>query len=467
MKKMNIGRFAALAVAIVTLSADAAPTVGRVLVRQQWPWKEDVRIEYELTGAAGPVDVTCTVSQGETALAVPLNAFTGDCYGVEGNGLHAMTFSPQKAFKAGDIPECELSFSLTATEQTAASKSREVLYKVFDLVDNNVCTDITRGELLNGKYGPVETDFGAIGEGYATALPDVCIWTGVTNDPKYATTKLVVRKIDKGSFKIFQYPKQRNMPQTDTINLTEDYWIGVFEFTFAQCRAIGYTFSDATLDARQVVGRGDRHPFCSFTSYELWSAGKDHRDTNIRWDNTSNWILTKLYQRTGVKFVPPTVARWHKAYRAGTETYYYDGLFTETPENTASNEYANVLGLYRYNGGLTENADGSVTTNGTCAVGQFRPNAYGLSDMFGNAAEVSHDGGYSSNWPTTYTEDWVCALDDVGFPAYYGSWYGGTATSSGNNFWACQQLFSSTANFVGHGFRVCIGDSYFQPESAE
>ena len=34
-----------------------AATVDQVIVRQQWPWSTDVKVEYRVTGVTRPVDI--------------------------------------------------------------------------------------------------------------------------------------------------------------------------------------------------------------------------------------------------------------------------------------------------------------------------------------------------------------------------------------------------------------------------
>lgn len=44
---------------LATLSTTAlrAAIIDQVIVRQQWPWSTDVKIEYRLSGVTAPVDV--------------------------------------------------------------------------------------------------------------------------------------------------------------------------------------------------------------------------------------------------------------------------------------------------------------------------------------------------------------------------------------------------------------------------
>ena len=89
--------------------------------------------------------------------------------------------------------------------------------------------------------------------------------------------------------------------------------------------------------------------------------------TDIHW-NDANAYLAWLSARTGKSYRLPTESEWEYAARAGTTTTYPWG-------QTLVKEQANCLGC-------NDQKRGSTT-----AVGQFPPNAFGLYDMAGNAAE--------------------------------------------------------------------------------
>ena len=69
MKKVMVAVLAAFAAAAFGLSAHAA-TINQVIVRQQWPWSTDVKVEYQLEGvdASHPVDLAVTAPPISTKL---------------------------------------------------------------------------------------------------------------------------------------------------------------------------------------------------------------------------------------------------------------------------------------------------------------------------------------------------------------------------------------------------------------
>ena len=387
MKSLMVS-FLAMAAASVSL-ADASIT--ETFVRQEWPWSSRVTVEYVIEGVTEPVDVSLSVLRKGVPCEVPDLAVTGDRYGVATSGLKRLYLDPVKAFGMS-AKSADYTFALSVGPSDVAMN--EVLYKIFDLVNTNV-TDVTRGDLLNGRYGSVETDFGAIGPGYKTDIKDVLIWTGVTNDIAYKTTKLVLRKIPAGT-----YVSGANMPGTQKAlyrhTMTKDVFAGVFEITQAQWKNCGAPTGMDDDHKYRPTWVGDLRPMETINQAHMlfgrnYASGRTALTPGSTGDNCLFRALQNRFHAAGidVPFGLPTTMQWLIAARGGTSTYYNDGL--GTPETPEKNAQMDALGRYAGNGGLTDNGDGTVTTNGTVEVGLYRSNAFGLYDTLGNVKEFCCD----------------------------------------------------------------------------
>ena len=380
-------------VVLASVGAFADATVGRVLVRQQWPWSEKVAIDFVLTNVTSMTEIGCAVYRGETPVSVPAAAFTGDLYELTEDGTYRITFDPSCLADRPAKGET-LRFVLTPSAMSEDSPYREVLYKIFDL-ENPSVTDVTRGALLSGKYGSVETDYSRIGEGYSSPLSNVLIWTGVTNYPGAKTTKLVMRKIPAGTFK---YPESGNWTGWNyTHSVTSSFYIGVFELTQKQ---YSY-FYDAVHNTSTYIDPpaynvGEDKPLQNFAVLKII-----YNDSREVWDASDGALknLKDLFANAGAgtyNFDLPSQAMWYLAMRAGSTTYYYDGI-NEVPTDFDNNERMAALGRFAGNGGIVDNGDGTKTTNGVAVVGSYRPNAFGLYDMIGNVRETVRDQGKHFN----------------------------------------------------------------------
>ena len=432
--------FAALCVG--TTFAEAS--IDKVVVRQNWPWSPDVKIEFALTGVNEAVDVGVALKADGVTLPVTDSDIRGKRFGLTQNGIYTLTVDTLKAFPKGN-KVVSLQADLTVAPQS--DKSKEVIYKIFDLKSSaHPVTDVTRGDLLNGKYGAVETDYSRIGPGYTTMLDDVIIWTGVTNYPGAKTDLLVLRKIPAGTFKGFGIGK--TAPAENNMTWSFDYWIAVFETTQAQRAHVG-----TGSWTKRSVFIGDELPDQNVQNYYLYSSMQKRDATSI----TAGFFarLGEMFKVGDVRpydFELPMAVQWLRAYHAGTEDLYCDGL--PTPDNTASNDQFSAIANYRYNGGLIENADGSVSTN-LLAVGQFRPNAYGLYDMSGNIRELTRDASEPSLTSGTDVHNYTGSSNNS---VTYGGSYcqdGSISTTEGIGA-KTYQINSAAGGQVFVGFRVCM-----------
>lgn len=194
------------------------------------------------------------------------------------------------------------------------------------------------------KYCVIDLSAGAT----ASSYPVYYLFSEPTGGwtDEYKTSKLVLRYIAAGSFKMQQYK---------TTKLTRPFYIGVFELTAEQWRRV--MGDGMTGDSTKPVTK------CSYDMIRGSTNG-------AKWPNSSTVDGTSfmgvLQSRTGLKLDLPTEAQWEYACRAGTTTTYYWG-------DSLSKTYA-CFGV-----------------SAPCAVGTRLPNNWGLYDMSGNVWELCLD----------------------------------------------------------------------------
>lgn len=363
-----------------------ATKIEHVIVRQQWPWSTDVKVEYQLSNVTAPVNISVRAFNGETELPLPEQAIVGDLYGIAESGVGQFVIDPVAAFGNAKIALADFRVQL-ALNDGDADRLNEVLYRVYNLV-SGAQTDITRKDLLNRKYGSCERNYATFGEGFATPLEDVLVWTGVTNDLAYMTTNLVLRKVPATSqvWKVGGTDSKDLPPKF--VQLTEDYFIGVFPLTAEQHRLImdGTTvLSEEAMalpkDSLSVnVMRGTRTP-SSNNDRHLYLGMKTEEP--IFWPTNSyvhdvgkNTVLARLRTKFGTDFDLPSEAQWEVACRAGSTTPLYNGK----PDGSG----VEALGWIKANS-IDPNSENQALQR----VGLKAPNAWGLYDLYGNVFELT------------------------------------------------------------------------------
>ncbi len=193
---------------------------------------------------------------------------------------------------------------------------------------------------------------------------------------EYKTTKLVLRRIEPGSFK---------MCDKYDVTLTKPFYIGVFEVTQRQYELVvgdnPAKFKAAARPAERIswnIVRGD-------SSEYNWPISKDVEPSSF---------VGRIRSKTGiVSFDLPTEAQWEYACRAGMTSTYNNG--------GDSSDDLKLLGRYRDN-----QSDGKGGYPQHTTVGSYQPNAWGLYDMHGNVWEWCLD------WHANQLQAWVA--DPVG-----------------------------------------------------
>ena len=408
---MNKPAMLALLLAPATLFAD--PSVERVIVRQQWPWSTDVKVEYSLSGvdANNPVNISVRAFNGETELpSANLDAaITGDRYGIT-DAVGSFTIDPVAAFGTEQVALGNFKVQLSLSASSA--NMNDILYKIVDLDPPYAVTDVRRRDFYNGKYGNFVTNFADIATGWTTSLDDVLIWTGVAEDDTYKTNKMVFRRIPAAG-KSFQFQQgvaaatnaHYTAGQGIKVSFEKDFYIGVFEVTQAQLMkmASGAAYNSfyftnslysATRPAEQI--RFLRYNYGS--SVQVSVRPRDTASSNMGiWPNNTSHVLngtyysatvlgTSMQSKTGLLVDAPTEAMWEYACRAGTDTFKYSG---ETGSLSSSDGFTSLVARQNNvngSGGNSWTQNGDVS-GGTKTVGTLKPNAWGLYDMLGNVAE--------------------------------------------------------------------------------
>ena len=237
-------------------------------------------------------------------------------------------------------------------------------------------------EPVADSYLVIDLSAGASAGSYPSSClsaPPAGGWTD-----EYKTTKLVLRKIPAGAFRMGSPEGELGRNDANEtrhkVTLTRDFYAGVFEVTQKQWSLVmgkdawpSYFSNPDCRDTRPVesVGYGDIRG----------------TDLGLKWP-TSNAVdadsfLGRLREKTGVDFDLPTDAQWEYACRAGTTSALSSG---ENLTDAVTCPNMDALGRYKGNRG-EDNSKNCEPSGGTATVGSYQPNSLGLYDMHGNVLE--------------------------------------------------------------------------------
>ncbi len=254
------------------------------------------------------------------------------------------------------------------------------------------------------------------------------------------------------------------------VELTQPFWMGKFEVTRGQFRRF-VDAEDYKTEAETDGRGGDKYVPENKNFYS--SAGKeynwrhtgftqsdDHPVTNVTWNDAMSfcrWVSRKAYGKIRL----PTEAQWEYCCRAGTITRFYSG-----DADTSLRQVANIADLslkprWAHATSLDKEFDKIIADwfaevswddsyPFTAPVGQFRPNAFGLYDMHGNACE------WCADWFGEYADGRL--RDPEGPAAGSGRVFrGGGATSTPRHCRSARRdSLPATRLFLPLGFRVVL-----------
>ncbi|MBO4797072.1 MAG: SUMF1/EgtB/PvdO family nonheme iron enzyme, partial [Verrucomicrobia bacterium] len=205
------------------------------------------------------------------------------------------------------------------------------------------------------------------------------------------------------------------------VTLTQGYWIGKYQVTIEQYRAIMGNDPSGQTIMDMPVG-------------------------NVTWNDATNFcaILTEIERAAGrlpegYKYTLPTEAQWEYACRAGTTTAFNNGKDATSDWGSCPN--MDEVGWY-YSNSWSVGLDAQP-------VGQKLPNAWGLYDMHGNVWEWCLD--WYGSYPTTAVTDPTGAASGSSRVCRGGGWYDRPFICRS----ACRRQ-SSVGQSDYYGFRVVL-----------
>ena len=332
----------------MTVAVQAAVSVSDVVCTPRFPWNGKVDIDYTV-GSDNPNEDICVLATAfDKDANVPIRVVT-----LTGEGAAQQPVKPGRH---------RLTWDAAADHPGLATTALRVDLVALSGLQNN-----HRLYLIIDLSGGPEADSYPVS--YLESVPE-----GGWSD-EYKTTKLVLRRILPGTFRMGSPAGEYGRNNDETLHyvtLTQPYYIGVFEMTQKQWELVmGENPSRYIGDARPVEN----------LSYQMIRGSSAGLGWPIDDEVDADSLLGRLRKRTGLRLDIPTEAQWECACRAGTDSALPNGK--DVTEK-------NVAEIARYAGNWQDGKGGYSGAHTT--VGSYLPNNWGLYDVIGNVCEACRDG---------------------------------------------------------------------------
>jgi formylglycine-generating enzyme required for sulfatase activity len=190
---------------------------------------------------------------------------------------------------------------------------------------------------------------------------------------------------------------ENNEKPQHEVEISKPFYMGVYTVTVGEFRKFVEEANYRT--GAETDGRGGSGYNATSRTFENpkpeynwkhvgWEQGDRHPVVNVTWNDAVRFCEW-LSRKEGKMYELPTEAEWEYACRAGTTTRTYQGDESKVLREIANLADDSLKAMADTSGIRIEPWDDGYPF--TAPVGQFKPNAWGLYDMLGNAQQWCAD----------------------------------------------------------------------------